>query len=64
MPGLACALSRRAEDDPKLLTLMEAYAHADGVTADWQRNIERMAREHLAAWVVGERHVEVFVPCA
>ncbi len=33
MPGLACALSRRAEDDPKLLTLMEAYAHADGVTA-------------------------------
>jgi quinol monooxygenase YgiN len=64
MPGLSCTLSRRAEQDGDLLTLMETYAHADGVPADWQGAIERGAQEQLAAWIVGARHVEVFVPCA
>jgi len=64
MPELSCTLSRRAEQDGDLLTLMETYAHADGVTGDWQRAIECSAHEQLAAWIVGARHVEVFVPCA
>jgi hypothetical protein len=64
MPGLSCNLSRRADSDGDLLTLMETYSHADGVDDTWQRNIEGSAREALAAWIVGQRHVEVFVPCA
>jgi hypothetical protein len=62
--GLLCALSRRAEDRGDLLTLMETYAHVDGVPADWQHAIERRAQEQLGAWIVGARQVEVFVPCA
>ena len=64
MPGLACTLSRRVEDDAERSTLMETYGHADGVGPDRQRDIERLAGDALAAWIVGERHVEVFVPCA
>jgi hypothetical protein len=64
MPGLVCTLSRRADSNTELLTLMETYSHADGVDEVWQRSIECSAREALTAWVVGERHVEVFVPCA
>jgi Domain of unknown function (DUF4936) len=64
MPGLMCTLSRRADGDTELLTLMETYAHADGVGEVWRITIECGAREALAAWVVGKRHVEVFVPCA
>lgn len=66
-PGLACTLARRAEahdraDEP--CTLMEIYQQPGGVPEACQREIERAARERLAAWVVGERHLEVFVPCA
>jgi len=43
---------------------METYVHADPSSPDWQREIESRAQEHLAAWIVGERHVEVFAPCA
>jgi hypothetical protein len=64
MPGLVCTLSRRADGDTELLTLMEIYTHADGVNDAWQRDIECSARAALATWIVGERHVEVFVPCA
>lgn len=42
------------------LTLMEIY-DAD---AAQQAEIEAEARVRLAPWIVGERHVEVFVPCA
>ena len=63
-PGLVCTLSRRADDAAEHLTLMETYAHADGVTAAVQRDIERQMRAALEAWLVGERHIEVFVPCA
>ena len=64
LPGLACTLSRRADEAAEYLTLMETYAHADGVTAAAQRDIERQTRAAISAWLVGERHIEVFVPCA
>lgn len=65
-PDLACALARRADeaDVGKPWTLMETYSRPGGVTADCRRDIERAAREHLGAWIVGERHIEAFVPCA
>jgi len=43
---------------------METYGHVDGVGPDRQRDIERLAGDALAAWLIGERHVEIFVPCA
>ena len=64
LPGLACTLSRRADEAAEHLTLMETYAHATGVTAAAQHDIERQMRAALEAWLVGERHIEVFVPCA
>jgi uncharacterized protein with von Willebrand factor type A (vWA) domain len=63
MPGLTCGLSRRAEHHAEQATLMETYAHAYGVGPDRQRAIEHLAGEALGAWIVGERHVEVFVRC-
>ena len=63
-PGLVCTLSRRVDDSADALTLMETVAHTDGVPAAWQNALEREAVERLGAWTVGERHVEVFVPCA
>ena len=60
-PGLACSLARRAEDGAEAVTMMEMYCH-DGIAIDaWHPHIERSAREQLTAWIVGERHVEVFV---
>jgi Domain of unknown function (DUF4936) len=64
IPGLAGTISRRVDDGGDLLTLMETYVLADGSSPDWQPEIERLAKEQLTAWIVGERHVEVFVPCA
>jgi len=64
MPGLSGTLSRRVDDGADLLTLMETYVHAGASTAGWRHEIERRAQQQLAAWIVGERHVEVFVPCA
>jgi len=64
LPGLVCSLSRRAENHADALTLMETYGHAEGIDSAWRLEIERRAREVLATWIVGERHVEVFEPCA
>lgn len=64
MLGLSCCLSRRADDGTELATLMEIYTHAEGISPARRQEIERVARPALAPWVVGERHVEVFVPCA
>lgn len=64
MPGLACSLSRRADDAGELFTLMETYTHASAPVARWQQEIERLAGAQLGAWIVGERHVEAFVTCA
>jgi folate-binding protein YgfZ len=58
---LVCTLSRRAMAKRNLP--MES-THADGVDDAWQRDIECSARAALAARIIGERHVEVFVPCA
>ena len=63
-PGLACTLSRRVGDQTDPVTLMETYCHATEATAAWHDAIENRARDRLAMWIVGERHVEVFVACA
>lgn len=64
LPGLVCTLSRRVEAVADLLTLMETYAHVEGLSPASQHDIERAACEQLGAWIVGVRHVERFVPCA
>jgi Domain of unknown function (DUF4936) len=64
LPGLACTLSRRVNEDVELVTLMETYAQAGGMSAAAQRDIEARMQGALAQWIVGERHIEVFVPCA
>jgi Domain of unknown function (DUF4936) len=64
LPGLVCGLSQRAGCDADPVTLMETYSHVDGVSADMQRDIEAGLGPALQPWLVGERHVEVFVPCA
>lgn len=64
MPGLRCELLRRVEDRGDAVTLMETYAHRDGISVPWQERIEGDARTALQHWPIGERHVEVFEPCA
>jgi hypothetical protein len=63
MPGLRCELLRRAGPTGDV-TLMETHVGAHGVTSEWQERIERDASARLAALLVGERHTEVFEPCA
>jgi Domain of unknown function (DUF4936) len=63
MPGLRCELMQRVDDSGDA-TLMETYACAGGVSAEWQECIELEAAKQLQRWLVGERHVEVFEPCA
>ena len=64
MPGLHCELLRRVESNGDAVTLIETYAHHGGVSPAWQERIERDACTALQQWLVGERHVEVFEPCA
>lgn len=64
LPGLVCNLSHRADDTGELRTLMETYVHPVGVSSDIRRAIEARLQSALAAWIVGERHAEAFVPCA
>jgi quinol monooxygenase YgiN len=63
MPGLRCELMRRVDDSGDV-TLMETYSCGDGVGADWQARIETDAAKHLQRWLLGERHIEIFEPCA
>jgi hypothetical protein len=47
---------------------METYSidpmrEADGVTHEMQQHIEAQAAA-LRRWIVGDRHVEVFIACA
>jgi hypothetical protein len=67
-PALACELVQRVEGDGNdavgLITLMEVYRRSGGVASPWQQRIEREAQAALALWLVGERHMEVFAPCA
>lgn len=65
--GLACALlQREAEPDGsvKVVTLMEVFTAPRGVPFTWQQSIEADALAALAPWLVGRRHVEVFLRCA
>jgi Domain of unknown function (DUF4936) len=62
VPGLRCELLRRAEQSGNV-TLMETYSHSAGVGVALQERIEREAAMRLSQWLVGERHVEVFLPC-
>ena len=64
--SLDCELLRRAGEGSAdaHVTLMEVYGQPGGVTMDMQVRIEREAALHLAPWLVGARHVEVFEPCA
>jgi hypothetical protein len=61
-PGLRCRLYRRAESAPDHATLMEVYEGLPSVQA--AAEVEALACAQLATWLVGERHVEVFEPCA
>jgi hypothetical protein len=63
MPGLRCELLRRVDQSGDV-TLMETHVCAQGVSVEWQQRIERDASARLQPWLVGERHVEVFEPCA
>lgn len=63
MPGLRCELLRRVDESGDV-TLMETYACAHGIGVEWQQRIERDASVRLQPWLVGERHIEVFEPCA
>jgi hypothetical protein len=63
-PGLRCRLYRRAQPATvdEDTTLMEVY---DGVPSpDAAAEVEALACSWLALWMIGERHVEVFEPCA
>ena len=64
-PGLQARLMRRVEDragGDGETTLMEVYAGLPSPAA--AAELERLAHERLAPWLVGERHVEDFEPCA
>lgn len=64
IPGLNCSLSQRAIDDAQGPTFMETYSHVDGLDAKSQQLIESGTERALREWIVGDRHVERFVPCA
>ncbi len=59
-PGLVARLYRRANSHDGTVTLMETYAHPAGVGQSLQAAIAAAAANDLAAWCLGERHLEVF----
>ena len=67
-PGLRCSLLQRSDSGDTApsgsLTLMEVYTLEGGIGAALAAQIERSAQARLGAWLLGERHLEVFVPCA
>ena len=67
-PGLAARLLRRPEIVDGTHTWMETYSmnplHSpNGISPALAQEIERLA-EALLPCLAGERHVEVFTPCA
>ena len=64
IPGLVCSLSQRLDDGAKGPTFMETYSHAEGLSPPSQQLIEEHMGPALRAWIVGDRHVERFTPCA
>lgn len=67
-PGLRCSVLQRSDSGDAAsagsLTLMEVYGFKGGIGATLAAEIERSAQARLGTWLLGERHVEVFVPCA
>ena len=63
LPGLRCELLRGAARSGDV-TLMETYSHSTGVGVALRERIEREALARIGPWLVGERHVEIFEPCA
>ena len=67
-PDLRCSVLQRSDSGDAIpadrLTLMEVYTVEGGIGAALSADIERSAQARLGAWLLGERHVEVFVPCA
>ena len=61
-PGLQAELLRRPDLRDGQATLMETYAHADGVDAALAQAIEAAALKSLARWLKGPRHCERFEP--
>ena len=69
-PQLAVRLLRRPDEPASPTTpttpqtWMETYSlPGTGITPELQAEIEQAASE-LKAYIVGERHTEIFVPCA
>lgn len=64
-PGLQARCLRRPDAKDGQHTWMETYAstQADGVTESMQASIAEAARSRLAPLGIGERHIEVFMPC-
>jgi len=64
-PALQCRLLMRPVEREGLLTWMETYAITDPAQASDNALRERIEQgpADLQTWIVGERHVEEFVPC-
>lgn len=58
-PGLECRLLQRADAGPT--TLMEIYRRPGGIDLALDDEIRREGDAHLAPWLDGARHVEVFI---
>jgi len=66
-PALQCRLLIRPVEREGLQTWMETYAMVDaapGFDVDALRERIEQGPPDLQSLIVGERHVEVFVPCA
>jgi hypothetical protein len=62
--GLSARLLRRPDARDGLVTWMEAYAWPADEDPVAVADAVSRAAVPLAAWIVGPRHVEFFVPCA
>jgi hypothetical protein len=62
-PALRCCLLRRADPgSADHATLMEIYEDLPSPAA--AAEVEALALARLAPWLMGERHIEAFEPCA
>ena len=63
--GLRCSLDQREEiAETEWLTLMETYCSDVQGPTTWRNTVEALAAQRLQRWIVGERHIETFLPCA
>jgi hypothetical protein len=58
---LGGALSHRADEPGKHITLMERYVLAEAPSAAWLDDMHRRMATALGGHLIGERHTEVFV---